>query len=364
MQRGENLAGNLLRGMTAPSVLAASVALATIALLFAAYCLIFGAWFVASPLSRYLMTDDLDTYTNVTHKVLSRQAEPGPNVVVLGTSVTVRCVASEQALSDRLAAETGQQLRTDDLASDAQTSWEMLALVDRLPPKQGGVLVIGLSPGLLEFGTGEGRWKSVQGLIDAPKLGFTSPAMDAAVREAGLKVPHRWGIHAVDNAEFFLSRRKDIVKNLLRGGKTYGEPLNAYWYKNVNRPEFWKTEIAELPANAALYTQNAPTNFAVLEKVVARARESGASGVVVLESPLNPGWFAVPEAREFVSRYRGDLAAFAGRVSATLVRATDEAGLNPPDFVDYEGHLGNAAARERCMGALARGIGAALRGHS
>lgn len=353
-----------LRGVAEPSVLAASVAVATVMALFLAYCVVFGAWFSASPLYRYLMTDDLDTYTNVTHKVLARQGDAGPAIVVLGTSVTVRCLAGEVALSEAVHRLTGRRLGTDDLATDAQTSWEMLALVDRLPPRDGGVLVIGLSPGVFEFGSGEGQWQSLQALIDAPKLGFVSAALDEAARGAGARVPHRTGIHALDNAGFILSRRRELLTNLIRGGKAYGEPLNAYWYANVNRPEFWQTEIADLPKRAALYAANAPLNLAVLERVVARARAVGARGVVVLESPLNPGWNAVPAAQGFFARYRSDLAALAARTGAVLVRATDEAGLIQSDFVDYEGHLGNAAARDRCMGALARGIGKAIEGRT
>lgn len=353
---------SILAGMARPSVTAAGTALGTVATLFLAYCLVFGAWFTASDSYRYLMTDDLDTYTNVTHKVLSRQGSHDPAIVVLGTSVMVRCVAGEEPLSALVQADSGRRLATHDLATDAQTSWEMLALVDRLPPNADGVLVIGLSPGLLEFGSGEGRWQSLQGLIDAPKLGFVSAVMDRAAEDAGAIVPLRTGIHALDNAAFFLSRRKDIVKNLLGGGKTYGEPLDAYWYKNVNRPDFWQSEIEKVPGQEALYRQNAVANFTVLESVVTLARQGGAKGIVIVEAPLNPGWNAVPQAADYIGRYRQDLADFASRVDATLVRTTDDAGLIQSDFVDYEGHLGNAPARERCMGALARGIGAAMGG--
>lgn len=355
---------SFLAGLTQPSVLAAGVALATVAALFVAYCLVFGSWFVASPLYRYLMTDDLDTYTNVTHEVLDRQGDTAPGIVVLGTSVPVRCVAGETALTALVAAGTGRQIRTHDLATDAQTTWEMLALVDRLPPREGGVLVLGLTTGLMDYGTGTGQRSSLQGLIDAPRLGIVSPALDAAARQAGLKVPRRTGVYALDNAEFILSRRKELVKNLIRGGKTYGEPLSADWYAHVNRPEFWQTEIADLPKAEARYAQNAAANFAALEKVVALARAGGTESVVVLVSPVNPGWNAVPEAAGFLARYRADVAAFAARVDATVVQATEDAGLKQSDFVDYEGHLGNAAARDRCMAALARGIGNAIRGQT
>ena len=355
---GNRALSDFVNGLTRASVVSAAVALATVAMSFVTYCFVFGEGFTASPLYRYQMSSTLDTHTNVSHKVLSRAGQPGANVIILGTSVTIRCVESEAALSDRIAAASGRRYRIDDLATDAQASWEMAAIVDRLPPADGGVLVIGLTPGVLGVNpVGDDR-SALRGLMNWPRLGFVSTAMDDEARQMGIDVPWRTGIGALDNAGYILSRRKLFVRNLLRGGLVYGDPLKARWYDDVDDPDFWAKEIGRLPEVAADYNANAALNFDVIARMVERARQGRTVEVVVLEAPLNPGWLAVPEGARFFARFRADLDAFARRIGGHHLRIADRAPFMKADFVDYEGHLANAAARKRCSDALADGIAA------
>lgn len=358
-QRGDP---GFVRGLTRPSVVSAATALCVLCAAFVAYCTILGPGFLASDKYRLLMSNPLDTHTLVGHRVLSRAGSSGANAILLGTSVTIRCIEGEAPLAERIEARTGRRLRVDDLATDAQATWEMAALVDRLPPQDGGVLVIGLTPGLLSANPlGDSR-NALGSLLKWPRFGFTSPAMEAEARALGVAVPRRTGIYAIDNAGYILSRRKELLRNLLRGGTDYADPLTAAWYKNVNTPEFWAKEIRELPEVAAEYRANAALNFDMLDRMVLRALQSHDFRVVVLESPVNPGWWQDEAGARFYRAYRADLAALAGRLGGTFVQISDRAGLKQSDFVDYEGHLGNAAARARCSDALADGIAAALEG--
>ena len=124
----------------------------------------------------------------------------------------------------------------------------------------------------------------------------------------------------------------------------------------MNTPAFWEQEIADLPKLVASYDLNIRSNLDAVHRMIARARKYGEFSIVILESPVHPGWWDTPLGAEFFNRYRTDLTQLAELLGGTMVPATKAANLKPTDFVDYEGHLGNAAARARCSKALAEAI--------
>ena len=354
--RGSARLSAFIEGLTRPSVTSAGVLIGTVATAFLAYIVVFGPWFTGSEFYRYQMTGQLDRSVYVTHKVLARENSPGPAIVVFGTSLVVNCVESEERLSGLVSASLGQQMPAHDFSSDLQNSWEIAAITERMPPGDGGVLVLGLSPGILSHGAESDGQGSLKYIIANPKLCFTSEILDAEARREGIKVPTRTGIHAIDNAQFILARRKTFLMNLISGGWTYGEPLDAPWHETVNTPEYWAGEMSRVPDLEANYGRNAEVNFAVLRRTVARLREAGDVNVIVLESPFNPRWWSEEAGSRFYSRYRADLETFAESLDGSLLRATDAARLTKDDFVDYEGHIGNAAARARCTDALGQEV--------
>ena len=166
---------DFVRGLTEPSVFSVTTALATMSVIFLLCCLIFNANFAASERYRYLMADGYDTQTYVTHKILTRASQPGPAIVVLGTSVTIRCIESEAALSALVEDASGTHLPTYDFATDAQSIWEMVAITARRPPGPDGILVIGLSPGLLAMDAdGPGR-SALTTVLRSPQTRFLVP---------------------------------------------------------------------------------------------------------------------------------------------------------------------------------------------
>ena len=350
------------RALVTPSMLSLAVAGATILILFSIYLAVFGQWFTASPLYKLQMTEPLDTYTNVTHKVLSRQGSPRPAVVLLGTSVAVRCFESESYLAQQIGDLTGKVLPVHDLTTDQQAVWEMISLLEHLPPGQDGVVVIGITSGVLQLPVHGESSASLNSLIRNPRLGLTSTQLDEKAREAGIDVPVRTGIFAIDNAEFVLSRRTALVKNLIDGGTEYGEPLDAWWYSEVDKPEFWDEEILDATSAEVSYHANSQAHFATLAWLFDWLRDSGDVKIILAEMPINPRWWSTEEGSRFFNGYRRDLETFARKAEVDLVKLTDVLPLKPEDFVDMEGHIRTAETRRACSDAIAGAVANALRG--
>jgi hypothetical protein len=94
--------------------------------------------------------------------------------------------------------------------------------------------------------------------------------------------------------------------------------------------------------------------------MIARARKDGPVHVVIVMAPMNPGWEDDPFGKAFFARYRSDLEKFAYKVHGIFASATEFGDLRQSDFVDFEGHINNPAARQRCETGLAKVIAHAL----
>ena len=307
---------------------------------------------------RYLMSDGFDRYSRVTGETLALQAKgrASASVVILGASTTLRCITSEHDLERMVRESSGLVIDAHNFCTDAQSTWEMAAIVDRLPQAFDGVLVIGVTPGLLSFGTGIGereQFASLNSLLTSSRLGFAADAMDEEARRVGLPVPFRTGIYAVDNREFLLARRRIVLRNLLRGVPKFEDPLTAPWISYVNRPEFWQEEIAKMPALVERYRRNQGVTLPVIERMMRNLARRGRVAFLLLVSPIHPGWYKEPVGAEFYAAYLVELKDFAERNQMSFMNIAADAELVAADFVDYEGHIGNAAARDRCMRVLA-----------
>lgn len=214
----------------------------------------------------FLLIHCLDHYAMVTAKALalhsSAQSSPR-SIVVLGTSTTVLCVTSEQGLAELVREESGMSTVAHNMCTDAQSTWEMAALVNYLPPHFSGVIVFGMTPGLLSHGISEGTGVdqySLTEVLNSPRLGFVSHALDAEAQLAGLHVPFRTGIYVWDSRNFYLSRRRAILRNLLSGPLAYGDPIDAAWMPTLNREKSWHKAVAELPSLIGRYNEYSQLN--------------------------------------------------------------------------------------------------------
>jgi len=346
-----------------PSLRALVIAFTLNGAAFAAFCLYITSDFMAGPKHRYLMTNEFDKHTQVTSQALAIRHSDAPDVVILGASLTVRCIESEELLADYVAERSGGMPLIYDMSADGQSTWEMAALVDRLRPRFDGVLVLGVSFGQLSLGlTGghDGYYSSLTKIADNPRFGITSEAFDNEARLAGLNVPYRTGVYALDNINFLVARRYAIARNLIKGPPTNGDPLNAPWVPHVNRPEYWQKEIAELPKKINHYESNVHTNLEVIGRFIRELKTRGDASFILLEPPINPGWYSERTSADFFKRYHNDLRRFAAEHGMSFLPISKETALLPTDFVDYEGHIGTRSARERCTKTLASRVSEVL----
>ncbi|MHC4470130.1 MAG: hypothetical protein ACYTDY_00175 [Planctomycetota bacterium] len=343
-----------LRGATRPSLAALVITLLVSGVSFTLIALLLPR-LVAGPGHRYLRRYDYDTHVHVTNRGLAMQRHETPGVVMLGASLTIRCITSEDRLAELIEANGLAKPLVYNLCTDGQSTGEMAAILDCLRPGFDGVVIIGASRGLFAYGvTGDGDPQhDLTDRLNSPTLGFSSDAYDDEARIAGVAQPRRTGIYAFDNMRFLLARRYEIVRNLVKGAPKYGDPLHAPWMRIVNRPEYWEEEIAALPKMAEHYGLFFEANSSVIGRLVANLRKRGDPSFILMEPPVNPGWSEIPEGARFFRRYHEDLRRLAAQHGMSFLPITEEASIVRTDFVDYDGHIGNPEVRERCTKAIA-----------
>lgn len=346
------------RGATRPSLASLLLALTVNVIIVAALCVSVTPRTIVDK-NGFLLTYRHDNHAVVTAKALtlhSSAESSARSIVVLGTSTTVLCITSEQGLAELVREKSGIDAVAHDMCMDAQSTWEMAALVNYLPSHFSGVVVFGMTPGLLSNGVAEGTGvylSSLSEVLDSHRLGFVSHALDAEARLAGLHVPFRTGIYVWDNRNFFLSRRRAIVRNLLLGPLVYADPMDAEWLSTLNREESWRKTEAELPDLIARYEKYSQLNLSVIRRITVDFRPSSRVSFLVMASPINPAWGTRPTGAAFHSRYLDDVRQFASENEMPFLDISAKAGLVSEDFADARGHIGNRPARERCTGVLA-----------
>lgn len=338
---------SFFRGATQPNFASAAIMLGVLLIVILAYIAVVNDKLLAGNSYRYFMDDNLDTQTYATHQILGVESGDEPSVLIFGSSVMVRCIKDRDTVADLVSTKSDQSVIAYNLSTDAQTMWEFEAMVDRIPDGGRGVLVFGVSFGMWTFSL-----EDLEELIDAPKLGLPTPTIDAAAREAGIDVPFRTGVYGLDASSFFLARRRTFLKNLLSGGMSYGDPLTAWWMKNVNDPEFWEEEKARLPEQVAEVEENLNRHLATVARAIEDLRSKGDYEVILFEAPINPDWFELDTGRRFFTGLRQDLMSFAEAENIRFASALDLVDLTADDFVDFEGHISNDEARMACTEAV------------
>jgi len=342
-----------LTGLTKPSVLSVVLAVfipfvVTLAAVFA------GPRLMASNAYVYLMSHAFDTHTLASHRIMKGVSRNKPTAAILGTSVMVHCVDEGPDLTQTMG--LGDEFYVASLPTASQASFEMAAILTELDPYAHSVVVLGLNPGVFTPPASHHENSALTDVVEHPRLAFYSSTLTDEIIRAGDTPPFKTGIYTLDNLNFFLSRRKPMLRNLLNGGIEYGDPLDAPWIPTVNNPEFWEEEKADLGNMIAAYDQNAAAHYDVLARAIQRVQEEPGVRVVVAEAPINPGWFELEDGRDFFNRFAEDLSALAQETGAEFYSLSAGANLTKEDFADYEGHLVTHDAQARCTSAIGESI--------
>ncbi len=349
----KNIASAFYAGLTKPSGLSVSLALLT-PMIAVAVAVFAGPRLMASDAYVYFMSHAYDTHTVASHRVMKGVKRDKPTAAILGTSVMVYCVSEEPDLNAAMG--LGDEFYVASVPTASQNAFEMAAILDRLDPYAGSVVVIGLNPGLFTKEITQDQNSLVYDVVDQPNLAFYSDVLSDEIKRIGDKPPFKTGIYTIDNIEFFMARRKAMIKNVLSGGTPYGDQLDAPWIKKVNKPEFWEEEKAELAETIAAYDSYSAAHFEVLARMIEKANQEPGIEFVIAEAPTNPGWYETAEGRDFFERFNSDLQIFAKKHRATYASLSASARLNQSDFADFEGHLVTHDAQERCTSALGQSI--------
>ncbi|MDT7041535.1 hypothetical protein [Candidatus Nitronereus thalassa] len=341
-------------GATRPTLLSWVITLSVTPFAFGGLCLYVTPDFVAGPLHRYLMKDPYDSELIVTAKALRLRRSKPPDLVILGDSVTVRCVSSEERLGGMVAAKLKRPAPiVYDMSADGTISWEWATFAEYLPAEFRGVVVFGVAPPVLSNETRA----LLETIGEFPHVGLTSEVLDSESRSWGMNVPYRTGIYFIDNWRFILPRLSSAILNLLfRGPQPYGDPLDVSWMTESKRLEALGQERKKsyLSKASTLYESNKQANLGIIGQIVAKLRGQGnGASFILLQGPINPLWYDEPKGREFFKRYTNDLRQFATEQRMSFLSVNKATEFLPDDFRDYAGHLRSREARERCTQAIA-----------
>ena len=343
--------GGFRAGLTRPSLLAVLVC-GVVVLAGVLLYLLAAPWAMRSEFGhRFLFSSAEDNQTLVSHAVLKGLPPNRAAVIPLGTSLIVHCVDPRNDLDAMIEAATGRPVHVAEFATSAQTSWEMAAILDRAEAPEGSLVILGMSYGLLGVPLEGPGASTLQSQAKNPKMAFRSDAFDAEVADAGLEPAGRTGFYGLDNAPYFLARRKEVIKNALRGGGRYGDPLDVPWYRHVATPEAWAAEKESLPNLDARYEASAALHFDVLARMIEREDARGVD-FVIAEAPINPEWLNAPGGPAFIERFQADIRDFATEKGLPFAALNEMAALVTADFVDMEGHVKTEEARARCTDAI------------
>jgi hypothetical protein len=341
-----------VKGFTRPSLASLAIIFSVNTLAFLILCFFLTPDLLSGQAGRYLPMDPFDEYAFLTYKVLDARYSETPDIVILGNSVTVRCVAEEKRLAKMFVEHTGLTAPIIyDLSVDGQTVWEMAAIGEQLPPQFHGVLVFGVDVGLLA--------KDIDALADHignPRIGFSSEALEDEARFVGLKVPGKIGNYFIDNWSFFLLRAGQISRNVfVSGPQRDGDPLDIPWMKEpLDDEAVWDEAIElDLPKIRKVYDSQGRANLAVIGRIIKKLKARTSASFILAESPINPRWYRDPNGKKFFEQFHNDLRLFATEHEMEFISVNEGTKFFEGEFFDPVGHLRTREARERCSKVIA-----------
>ncbi len=336
--RGE-LLREFWRGLIRPS-LGALVVTAIVLIACLALTLIYLDEQVAARMLRSKAFPSRDSKCTAHILEISHSRDTRPSIMIVGASAT-RASINNAFLLQALTAQTENKPRLISLESGAQSIWQSVAYTDKLNPDFRGVVVFGVSHTRLIA-----HDKSVlTRLFNEPRFGFVSPSFDDEVHRAGLSVPRRTGIYALDNRHFFLPRVRYVtgfVNKNFRARQTNHR-------KDPDRvQQRRKDQLKTLDPQSKLFKDHLDTIGRLIDRLQSRQHVR----IVLLQAPVNPQALYDADAMDNIGLYKEKMKSFADNKGVLFLDIQDDAKLVPDEFSDLV-HLKDPKAIQRYTSILA-----------
>lgn len=284
---------------------------------------------------------DWDARTTVRALQVKYGTQHHPMVVITGDSQILENLEDPMKIPAQLR-EQGLDVDYAFLATDGQTLWETVQVLDQLPPDFHGAVVLMINPMNLTHGE-----KRLNNLLEHPRMALDSDNYREEIRLAGKEPRKKTGVFFLDYGQFFAAR-VTMMTFWFRGR----EPPNPHYsterlFSRWDEAQ-WKKYMGALPILVQL--ENLDHMAGVLERCIARLKKRGIQ-VVLVEGAFHPNAFK--SFGEKGERYRKCIQELTQRQHVLDWDLYDEAQLKPEDFFDFA-HLDNDAARGRYQQALCR----------
>lgn len=346
------------KGLTIPSMTAVVVAL-LVPVLFVFSAILIGPRLLTGDSYKFFMVDSYDRHTLVSHRILSGVPSDRPTAAILGASTMIFCVNEALDLDGLASAKTGKKYNVLNLATPDQSTVEMAAILAELDFPPDSVVIVGLSVNMFRKPIADVDDSVVAEALKHPRFAFHSEVLEDEAGLFDIDVPVHSDIYALANAKFFLSRKKEILINLLRGGREPADPLTEYWVDIVDNDEFRAKEKAQIEIMAEGYQKSKAQNFAVLQRMMDRESARSGTSFILTQAPINPGWYGIPAGKALFETFKKDLRDFAEVSDAAYFSIQDHTTFEEGEFLDFEGHLRNDEARLKCSDAIAASLSGA-----
>jgi len=295
----------------------------------------------------HLAENPRDSYAFTTSRLacLDELVEPGvPTAIVTGASGVRYAIGDFAALEDELRTHVAGA-RVVDLTTDDQSVLETLAILDLIPDRFGGIVVVGTNPH---------RWSRPAAQRDPEagfvyRLGVRSPYLDHW-RALNGEPPRPEHSYFWDNREFLLPRLGPLIAN------TLDAPPDEFVPRAHNprrAPDArWEAFARTVETIEERFATRGQPNLQLLAHAGRRFGQRTAGRLALLESPLAPRAARECYGPEFLALYDARMRRFAARQGWPYWTLQEAAELEEDDFFDWM-HLRNGAARARFRTQLA-----------
>ena len=268
---------------------------------------------------------DQDIYVTSEALRLSRSDSSRPFVAVLGGS-SVRHMFFKDDLQRQLRDLTQNVVDVYNLTTSRQSIWEMVTLVDMIPPDTKGIVVIEAALGPFAFGQGD-----LKDMLKTPRLGFRSRYFDEELKLAGLEPSFYTGIYSLDNYRFYMSR---LSTWLTRLHSMPVEQVESAFLGPNPHPMVQKWEGQPYSDRLNQHRNNVEANVTVLDRLARRLSQTRLK-LVLLDAPVNQRFLHNFHHEEDWLDHRRRMSQFAAQHEVPFLTVVEEARVKDTDYYDY-----------------------------